>query len=273
MKHKPILIFAILLALLTAWLIWDNARIVTTRYTVESDALPEEFEGFVIVQVSDLHNRRFGAENARLLEAIRAASPDILVITGDLIDSRRTNVDAAVEFLTRAVEIAPVYYSTGNHEGRIPEEYRQLENEMLRLGVTPLHSEAAELRRGDAFIRIVGMDDPSFRPTSIWHTLQALDALTDDNTFDLVLSHRPDLFEGYVETASDLVLCGHAHGGQVRIPGLGGVLVPNQGFFPPYSEGLHAENGATMVISRGLGNSVIPVRVFNPSELVVITLE
>ena len=173
MKKKRRIVLSMLAALLLAGAIWiwiDNSRIVTTRYTVTNGKVPDAFDGFVIAQVSDLHNAAFGEGNARLLNALAEAEPDIIVITGDLIDSRRTDVETAAAFAEAAVTIAPVYYVAGNHEGRVPEAAAALEKRMTAAGVHILHNEGVTVSRGGAEIDILGLDDPSGTETCLLYT-------------------------------------------------------------------------------------------------------
>lgn len=267
-KHWILITLAGLFIIGSVWVYRDNQRIVTTRYTLTFDRLPAAFDGFTIAQVSDLHNAEFGENNARLLEALRKAAPDIIVITGDMIDSRSTDVEIAAAFAEAAVKIAPVYYVTGNHEERIPEDAALLEARMTAAGVHVLHNACAVLSRGDDQIALLGLDHAG----AVSGEGQRLRVRTAPSSFTVLLSHRPDLFYAYRDLGVDLVFSGHAHGGQFRIPLLGGIYAPNQGFSPKYTEGCHTSGNTTMVISRGLGNSLFPFRVNNPPELVVVTI-
>lgn len=267
--------------LLVAWIKWDNERIVVSTFAVESEQIPEKFDGYRIVQVSDLHNDEFGEKNEELLTLIRDAEPDMIAITGDLLDSRRTDAEKAMNFVKCAMEIAPCYYVTGNHEART-KEYKQLEKDMLEIGVIVLRDETILLEKDGAQITVAGLDDPRFHIKTdnfektenvMKDELAQLMQEVDTEKFLLLLSHRPELFEVYCEQDVDLVLAGHLHGGQFRFPGVGGLIGPTQLFFPEYDAGLFVEDNTQMIVSRGLGQSVIPFRINNPPELVVITLE
>ncbi len=274
MKKRMKIILAVLALLFVSgaiWIYFGNTRIGTTHYTLESARLPDAFDGFTIAQVSDLHNTEFGEDNERLLSALRAAAPDIIVITGDVIDSRHTDVEIAASFAASAVKIAPVYYVTGNHESRVPAEAAALEKKMQAAGIQILHNKRVRISRGDESIDLLGIDDPSVGAEEDLIGAR-LASLTDHTRFTVLLSHRPDLFNTYCGAGVDLVLSGHAHGGQLRLPLLGGVFAPNQGFFPQYTEGSHTCKGTTMIVSRGLGNSLFPFRVNDPPELVVVCL-
>jgi len=274
MKKRKMFIAAALLLL--AWIcgiLYGNRHITVSAYTMEDPLIPDAFDGCVLLQVSDLHNAVFGKENARLLAVMEEQTPDYIFVTGDILDSRRTDVDIAADFLTRAVQIAPVFYVTGNHESRIPAEFAELLSVMEEIGVTVLRDNFMLLTNSGEAIRLIGLEDPAFSGIDEDWTLMLLSALASEDFYTVVLSHRPELFEGYCDTEADLVFTGHAHGGQFRIPGIGGFFAPNQGFFPEYTEGIHTRNGTAMVVSRGLGNSLFPFRVMNPPEIVTVTLK
>lgn len=268
-KSVKILFIFVIAVMAVIYLYWGNTKIGVTNITVTSENIPDEFNGFKIVHISDLHNAEFGDGQKDLIGKIEAQDADIIVITGDMIDSRRTDVDKAVELITGLGNKIPVYYVTGNHESRV-REYNELESKLIENGVTVLKNESVKIEKDGSFINIIGVDDPSFGMSAndIFHTVSELK--TDG--YDVLLSHRPELFETYCESGAELVLCGHAHGGQVRIPFAGGLVAPNQGLFPEYTAGSYKSGSTEMIVSRGLGNSIIPLRVNNPPELVVITL-
>ena len=281
---KKILIIVLLIGavLLVSWLVWDNQRIVVTSFEVESEHLPDEFNGFRIVQVSDLHNDEFGRDNEKLLALIKEIKPDIIAITGDLLDSRRTSIEKALNFVMQASQIASCYYVTGNHESRMDEEFEQLEAGMIEAGVCVLRNEKVVLENDGAQITIAGIDDPRFATDTdkvekmkpvIGDILKGILQDVQEKEFVLLLSHRPELFDMYCEQEIDVVLTGHVHGGQVRVPYIGGIIGPGQGILPDYDAGLYEADGTKMILSRGLGQSVMPFRVNNPPELVVLDLK
>lgn len=258
------------------WLWWGNSAVMVHTVTVTDGNLPREFEGFRVAQVSDLHNTEFGAGNETLLSLLEKARPDIIVITGDLIDSRRTDVDVALEFARGAVEVAPVYYVPGNHESRIPADFLKLERGLEELGIRVLRGERELITREGAAIALIGVDDPTFsgEDSSQWEELLRgeLERLREAGRYCVLLIHRPELAETYAKAGMNLVFSGHAHGGQVRLPFIGGVIAPNQGFFPQYDGGLYTLGDTRMVVSRGLGNSIIPLRVNNRPEIILAEL-
>ncbi|MBQ6893187.1 MAG: metallophosphoesterase [Clostridia bacterium] len=261
---------AIILTALVIWTAWGNSALKLNTVMVESKNLPVEFSGFRIAHVSDLHNTEIGNNNAKLLTMIESSKPDIIAITGDIIDSRNTSVDVALDFVKEAVEIAPCYYVTGNHESRVDDAFARLEKGLEELGVTVLRNKKTTLEKDGASISVVGVDDPTFA----FDTDEMLESLTsEEDLFTLLLSHRPELFDVYAENGIDLTLSGHAHGGQFRLPFVGGIIAPNQGIFPKYDAGLYTAGDTNMVVSRGIGNSIFPFRFNNRPEVVLIELE
>ena len=268
-------IAAALGAAAVGWLLWGNSALMTSEIQVKSPRLPAGFDGFRIAQISDLHNAEFGEKNEKLLSMLAKTEPDIIVFTGDIIDSRNTDMDVSLAFAAEAAKIAPCYFVTGNHEARV--DHLGFPEQLRSLGVTVLRQEAVTLERNGDTITLMGVDDPTFvvdymtgdcRPVMT----AALEKLTEERGYTILLSHRPEWFSLYRDFGIDLVFSGHAHGGQFRIPFVGGVIAPNQGFFPDYDAGLYTEGNTAMVVSRGLGPSIIPLRVNNRPEIVVAEL-
>jgi len=274
-SKRSSVVFFVSLLLLLIWLYYGNTSIGITEYGIESGNLPADFDGFKIAQISDLHNAAFGKNQRWLLSAIKKSSPDIIAVTGDLIDSRHTNIQNAMNFINEAVKIAPVYYVTGNHEART-EKYVLLKEQMEGAGVFMLDNKNFSLNKGKSSILIVGLADPSFlnsgKSSSEAEIDTRLKEITASGKYTMLLSHRPEFFDIYAKNGVNLVLSGHAHGGQIRLPFIGGLFAPNQGFFPKYSKGIYEEDQTKVVVSRGLGNSLFPVRINNCPELVLITL-
>ena len=263
----------ILLAVLVINVV-QNQNIQVNAISIEFETLPEDFVGYKIVQVSDLYNAEFGENNEDLLKLIKEQNPDIIVVTGDIVDSRRTNVQIARDFVNNATQIAPVYYVTGNHEARVDME-DEIDFIELNENVFVLHNQSVLLKKGESVIQLIGVDDPDYRAVedSTEYMNEQLENYSDNEYFKILLSHRPELFEIYVQNNMNVVFSGHAHGGQVRLPFVGGLIAPHQGIFPKYDSGLYTSNNTNLVISRGLGDSIIPLRINNPPEIIVVKLE
>ncbi len=277
-KKKWILsLIALILFILIVWTLWANTALEVNEYEIVSDRIPQGFDGFRIAQISDLHNTEFGERNEKLIQLLSQTNPDIISITGDLIDSRHTDIEIALEFARQAVKLAPVYFVSGNHEARV-REYEDLKMGLAEAGVVILEIQKAQITREGESITLMGIDDPSFQEDYLFGdsesvARQAIENLQNESDgYTVLLSHRPELFNLYVDTGMDLVFSGHAHGGQFRLPFIGGLVAPNQGFFPEYDAGLFSEGSTTMIVSRGVGNSIIPIRVNNRPEIIVATL-
>ena len=279
-KKRHIIRKAVYLCLIIffIWITLDNALIHTTYTTVQLKGLPDSFSGYRIVQVSDLHNNLYGPGQSYLISCIKAAKPDIIVVTGDLIDRNTHDVDNAMAFISRAVEIAPVFYVTGNHESGTLNKYMELAIRMNEAGVMQLNNKTVSLISEGDVITLAGIVDPDFD----WSISSAdkadreiKEALADCDRekVTILLSHRPELLKTYAANGVDLVLTGHAHGGQVRLPFIGPIYSPSQGLFPKLTSGLYREGETQMFVSRGIGNGIAPYRFNDGPELAVLILE
>lgn len=261
------IVFVAFLSLFVVFCYWQNNDVLVTHLVYSNAKIPDGFDGFSILQVSDLHDKRFGDNQSTLVSLTRDISPDIIVVTGDLIDSNCTDIRAAMEYISQAVLIAPVYFVTGNHEVW-SDQYPKLEIELVKCGVIIFDDQQIILQKGTDEISLIGISD------SDTVSDKAADLMNStDKEFCILLAHRPELMDKYAQSNADLVFAGHAHGGQFRIPYVMGLFSPDQGFFPEYASGIYTSANTTMVVSRGLGNSVIPIRLFNRPELVEVTLE
>ena len=281
-KRKLMIVLTVVASLLIAlviWTVWGNTALELNTYTVSSGRLPEAFDGYRIAHISDLHNTEMGKDNDKLLNMLREAKPDIIAITGDLIDSRNTDIEIALQFVEEAVKIAPCYYVTGNHEARVSEYLDDLKNGLTELGIIILEDERVDLDKNSETITLIGINDPSFKSDYLFGDSETVvethlqELMNESYSFTLLLSHRPELFEIYVNNEVDLVLSGHAHGGQFRLPFVGGLVAPNQGLFPKYDAGLYTEENTNMIVSRGIGNSILPFRFNNRPEVILIELQ
>ena len=275
-KYAITLGFAIALG---RFLYKEDKYIQVNEREIASARLPEAFDGFRIIHVSDYHNAWFGWKASNLLDKIREAEGDVILITGDIIDRRTPNLRRSRYFIRKVSEILPAYFVTGNHEAHY-KRWFNLKKYIIKSEMENLSFSSVELARDGGKINLAGMPDPWFLGDEedpfvhlyfdkmLQHRLNGLPA-----GFTILMSHRPELFHIYSKYNLDLVLSGHAHGGQIRLPYLGGLYSPHQGILPRYTEGIHIKNDTALSISRGLGNSRFPFRVFNRPEIVVITLK
>ncbi len=270
MKKRQKKLILLVLALLAAALVWDNTRIVTEEFIYADAALPESFDGFRIVQLSDLHGRTFGG---RLAEAVAAAKPDLIALTGDFTDEH--TVVASLEDTIRSIAaIAPTYYVTGNHEWGAHKTKETL-SYFREWGVACLENEYVSLSRGDEEIFLAGIHDPNGYADQKTPEALARELYTaESDPYWLLLAHRSNLFPSqYAPLGANLTLSGHAHGGIWRLPLTDGVIGTHGELFPTLTADFYAYEGSTVFVSRGLGNSprYLP-RLFNPPQAAVITL-
>lgn len=265
---KRIAIVVMVCVGLIIFFLYENKHLVVSYYSVKSEKFAESFDGFTIVQISDLHNARFGKENKRLLDLIDNQNPDMIVITGDLVDSNHANINTVLKFAEDMTAICQVYYVTGNHEYWLSkDDLNDLLTGLRERDVTILDNESVQIEKDGASFCLVGLDDNNLMDDTLGNLLR-----DNETIFSLVLAHEPQYIQSYANAKADLVLSGHAHGGQFRFPFIGGVVAPNQGFNPSYTEGEYIVDTTTMIVSRGLGNSIIPVRLFNDPEIVCVVL-
>ena len=281
-------IFLSLQIIVSTFCLIQNYYLVTTQYEYHSEILPDNLDGYKIVQISDLHNQFFGIKQSGLLKKISAQNPDIIVVTGDALDSSHTCYKFAEDFFEGAVKIAPVYYITGNQEGWLnPERFNSFVKKIEGMGVNFIDNEVIEQDN----IIIAGLSDKSLKNASgmvdfdnktINNKTNDTNNLVENNDNDtnstdnrklkILLAHEPKYLGDYSKTGADIVFSGHIHGGQIIIPGVGGLLSPDFEFFPKLCYGEHVYADTIMYISRGLGNSALPVRINNYPEIVVVTL-
>ena len=290
MGRKVLLSVAViaLTAVLVAAL--DN-RMVIRNYEIEAESISAPVR---IVLVTDLHSCCYGKDQRLLVDAIHAQKPDMLLLSGDIFDDKKADGNTE-KFLAGISGRYPVYYVAGNHECRVgAEEFARKMTKLQEYGVTVLAGDCQTVTVNGQTVTLCGAEDPESykikfdkekdpegyekaraeRYETFEKQLDGVKAQAEEN-FTILLSHRPELFESYVSRGFDLVVSGHAHGGQWRIPGLlNGLYAPGQGLFPKYAGGRYDEGGTTMIVSRGLARetTIIP-RIFNPPELVVITVK
>ena len=283
MKNKKtlrlVILFLVLCLTLGTLIVYDNFKIDVTEYAIESVDLPKNFDGFKIVHLSDLHNTEFGNDNEKLLKIIKEQKPDAVFVTGDTIDGFYTNIQIPIELFKEILKICDVYFVVGNHESRVNiNVYTEFIDTLTEIGVIVLKDSCALIEKGEEKIQVIGLNDASeykadYNSDYTVKITETINNLDDESFFSILLSHHPELFPEYKNTDIDLVFSGHAHGGQFRLPFIGGIIAPEQGLFPEFDAGVFNENNTTMIVSRGLGNSIIPVRINNSPEVVVVALK
>lgn len=260
--------------LLVYYLYFEDNVLITTKYDIKDKKLSKNFKDFKIAHLSDFHNTKLKRLHVDLKNKLEEEKPDIIVITGDLIDSNRTNVNLAMSFIDSIKDITDIYYIPGNHESRV-KEYAELKKRLIASGIHVLEKDSIELDNG---IILSGVKDPAFlRTKNNTHLKRILEKEVDElnldtSKYNILLSHRPEGASIYAQRDIDLVLAGHAHGGQIRVFGQG-LFAPGQGVFPRYTAGLHDMQGTKLIISRGIGNSEFPFRINNRPELIMINLQ
>lgn len=267
----PAAVIAAALGTAAGRLLWkEDKTLEVTNYVIESENIPESFTGFRIAHVSDLQNCQMGRDNKDLLALLEKEQPDIIVITGDLADSRHTHISVALSFAEKAVKIAPVYYVTGNHEARlnIRGKFAKMDEGLKSAGVNVMHNICIDIERGGEKIKLLGIDDEMF----FINIDEEIKKIRGEG-FNILLAHHPEFFDTYAECKVDLALTGHVHGGQIRLPKIGGLFGPGQGFLPKYDAGLYEKGGTRMILSRGIGNSLFPFRINNRPEVCMVELK
>lgn len=271
-KRLPILLVVGLLALVL-WVFLEQKWIQTTPYTVKSADLPEVFSGLRVTELADLHGATFGENQEYLLEKVRETEPDLIAIDGDLFDIN-TNIAELDVLLTGLCEIAPTYYVTGNHEWTTDHLYETLDH-FRELGVIVLDNTYVVLESEGQQMVVAGVHDPNgpYDMKTPAELVEEIRADLGEDVYILMLAHRNGQLAMWGELGVQTVLTGHGHGGLIRLPFVGGILDVERNLFPTYDAGLFDSGNTTMVVSRGLGNSIWIPRIFNRPDLPVITLE
>ena len=267
-----IAIAAVVLLMLAAL----DVRLTVRKYEIDAAEITAPVR---LALITDLHSCRYGEAQSTLIGAVRSQEPDVVLLGGDIFDDKIENTNAE-KLIAGIADQYPCYYVTGNHEHWSSEEHFAQQMDILaEYGIPVLGGRCEKLRINGQEILLGGVNDPSAyadtgkdERTAMAEELDALREMNDGQRFSILLSHRPEFFETYLDCGFDLILCGHAHGGQWRIPGmLNGLFAPNQGLFPEYAGGMYEQDGVRMIVSRGLARESTRVpRVFNRPELVII---
>ena len=273
-RRSGAIVFPLAALGIAAALFVDNSGlfITDTLYKLEVPGLPQAFSGFRIVQISDLHGEEFGENSERLIKHVRAQSPDIIALTGDIADFS-TDMSVLERLIPQLVEIAPVFYVSGNHEWG-SRTISKLESILTGNGATYLKNEYIPLEKDGSRIIICGVEDPNSW-SDIKHPDELIDELRANYPDDVVLllGHRNYWVTEYPDLDVSVILCGHAHGGIVRIPFVGGLLDTTHRLFPKYAAGIYESGNYQMVVSRGLSDSISVPRFLNTPELVTVELQ
>ena len=286
--YKIIFIFIGIFILMYLYIKYNVNTLEVTKYVVENKKVPKEFDGYNIVQISDLHSKLFGENNKKLIQKIKSLNPDIVVVTGDLIDGENNNYNVALDFMKEISKLYRVYYIIGNHEQKslikkYKDEYKDYFNKLHQIDFVNLDNNKVEIVKGDSNINLYGLTVPyscykylfdNQETTSIdIDFLEEKLGKVDREQFNILLAHTPFYFDEYEKWGADLTLCGHVHGGIVRLPLVGGLLSPDRKFFPKYDLGEYIKNKSTMIVSKGLGGSKFLIRVNCKPEIVNIKLK
>ena len=286
--YKIIFIFIGIFILMYLYIKYNVNTLEVTKYVVENKKVPKEFDGYNIVQISDLHSKLFGENNKKLIQKIKSLNPDIVVVTGDLIDGENNNYNVALDFMKEISKLYRVYYIIGNHEQKslikkYKDEYKDYFNKLHQIDFVNLDNNKVEIVKGDSNINLYGLTVPyscykylfdNQETTSIdIDFLEEKLGKVDREQFNILLAHTPFYFDEYEKWGADLTLCGHVHGGVVRLPFIGGLLSPDRKFFPKYDLGEYNMGKSTMILSKGLGGTKVLPRVNCKPEIVEITLK
>lgn len=267
---RPLVKILVVCLLIVGWFWWQQNGLV--REVIEVKGCPAAFDGLRIVQVSDLHDQQFGVGNARLLRAVAKQKPDLIAITGDLIHDP-TQLERVPAVAAGLAAIAPTYYVTGNHEWAahcVP----ALKETLQQNGVTVLTNEFVLFKRDGQTLVLLGADDPNgpADQKSIQQLAEEAREKAGKGAYLLLLSHRNNIYPTYIAAQVDLTLAGHAHGGLIRLPGTDGLIGPRREWFPDHTAGLYQLEYGQMVVSRGLGNQLPAIRLFNRPDLPLVIL-
>lgn len=254
-----------LAVLAIGWYLYlERYTIQVKRYVIHLKNLPRGFEGFTILQLSDLHSKQFGQNQENLIRVINQQKYDMVALTGDFINKFKPDFKPAIDLINQLSNV-PIYFVPGNHEWRTGFKAKE---PLIASGVCILDNKAEKQIRNEQHIWIVGVDDPHLGKARLTAALEK----ADDSAPKILLAHSPNIYPEAIEKKIDLVLSGHTHGGQVRLPFIGAAIAPGQGLFPQWDYGLYKKGLTTMIISGGLGESDLPIRFNIKPEIVLVTL-
>jgi predicted MPP superfamily phosphohydrolase len=256
-----------------------------THYTISSDKIPGPFNGFKILQLSDLHSKNFGTDNYKLIKKINNEKPDIIVMTGDMVSRNDTKYDTFINLAKQLCKSYDTYYIVGNHEQSISEDkLKALLDKLIEIGVRVLDNEKVTITKGRDSINLYGLwlDLRYYKDVNNNYSkgvalrteqIETILGNINSNSYNVLLTHNPLYFDTYSKWGADLTFSGHVHGGMIRLPLIGGLLSPERKFFPKYDAGKYKVNGKELIVNRGLGIGKLGFRLFNRPEISVITLK
>ena len=285
MKNKKIIVLICIALIFISILMCFITKIDVTKYTISNEKIPEEFNGFKIVQLSDFHSQGYRNTTEDIINKVKDINPDIIVMTGDMVSWDMEDIEEVKILIKSLAEVYPIYYIDGNHEHLAeilrPGKYVAFIEFMKELGVTTIKNDYIEIYKGDKSINLYGINLPLDGATGLYVNKFQLEKNyvektlpeVDNDKFNILLAHTPTFIKQYSQWGADLVLCGHMHGGIVRIPFTNiGLLSPERTIFPKYAAGKFKVNGSIMIVNRGIGGSSFDLRLFNNPEITVITL-
>ena len=285
MKNKKIIVSICIVLIFISIVMCFINKIDVTKYTISNEKIPEEFNGFKIVQLSDFHSQGYRDTTEKLISKVKDINPDIIVMTGDMVSWDMEDIEEVKILIKSLAEVYPIYYIDGNHEHLAeilrPGKYVAFIEFMRELGVTTIKNDYIEIYKGDKSINLYGINLPLDGATGLYVNKFQLEKNyvektlpeVDNDKFNILLAHTPTFIKQYSQWGADLVLCGHMHGGIVRIPFTNiGLLSPERTIFPKYAAGKFKVNGSIMIVNRGIGGSSFDLRLFNNPEITVITL-
>ncbi|MBQ6708571.1 MAG: metallophosphoesterase [Clostridia bacterium] len=261
-------IFTVIAIICASLVYYGEFDLRVTEYTIENEKITTPFK---VAMLSDLHLREYGKGSEKLLAAIKEKSPDIILVAGDMVNKNNENTDVAINLFSELCKITDVYFCLGNHERALDKKTGNVFSQMQKTGAVFLDNEDVTVQVNGQDIMIGGL---SSYPDPYTEHYDFITQFEKKALFKILLCHYPEYYPDTLENYKlDLILSGHAHGGQVRLPFIGGVFAPEQGLFPKYTKGIYKSDTATMIISAGLGDSTFIPRINNPPELVIVEVK
>ena len=279
---EMIIIMFLVVIIATLGLIYISTNVIKTKkYQVKNSKLPEEFNGLKIAHISDVHSKIFGKDNSGVIDRVIKENPDVVIMSGDIIDKREEDIEKFISMYKKIYERYPTYYSIGNHERKLGwKKYKKYLKMLQMCGVHVIINGSEKLIKNDKHIIINAL---KFRENMqpkvltkekeeefISYMKNKLKNL-DTKDFNILIAHDPENFKMYKQLGVDLVFSGHVHGGLIRF-GKICLLSPRRTFFPKYSYGKNTEENTTIITSAGMGKATLPIRLFNRPEIVIVTL-